>query len=74
MPINNHNFLSLEGFWENILSRDKELVQSTINKVSNDEKNQIIYHLQKMASEPGWHEEQIKSAKYALDVILNGYD
>jgi len=72
MTKKNQNFLALEDFWENILSRDADLIRTAINQISKDERNQIVNHLQKMASEPEWHEEQKISARRALDVILNG--
>ena len=72
--MSNHKFPPLADFWENILSRNKELIKSAIVQVSKEERDQIIHHLQKMAFEPGWHEEQIISAKYALNVVQNGRD
>jgi hypothetical protein len=71
MSNNNQHVFSPEDFWGNILSRDADLIRPEIDRVSNDERTRIINHLQKMVSEPGWHEEQKISARYALDVILN---
>jgi len=69
--MNINNSQSLESIWEALLSRDPEIICGAMDRVNTDEKKQIIGHLQKMVGEPGWHEEQRKSARTALDVILH---
>jgi len=64
------NPFDIEHFWSSILSRDETLVCSVYATLSQEEKEAVISHLQRMASEPGWHPEQRKSAQVALEVLL----
>lgn len=58
--------LDLEALWENLLSRQPELVQAAFASLDADERQAVLAHLQRMAAEPGWHPEQRKSATAAL--------
>lgn len=61
----------LEGIWDSLLSRESERILKTF--LSLDEKSQaeVKDHLEKMIKEPGWHPEQVLSAKAALMALLN---
>lgn len=61
----------LEIFWDAILSRRPDQILAACARLSASEQQELIAHLQRMASEPGWHTEQRKSAKAALKTILN---
>lgn len=63
------NLPDLESIWENLLSRQPELVISTYNSLSSEEQNAVLAHLHRMASEAGWHSEQQKSAAAALRIL-----
>jgi len=60
---------SLEEFWEEILSRQPARISTVYTSISIDEKESVLDHLHKMASEPGWHAEQRISAQAALDEL-----
>ncbi len=60
---------SLEEFWEEILSRQPARISAVYASISIDEKESVLDHLRKMASEPGWHAEQRISAQAALDEL-----
>jgi hypothetical protein len=59
----------LEAFWDAILSREPKRIQSAYLPLDMATRNSLVEHLQKMASEPGWHPEQVKSAQAALQAI-----
>lgn len=60
----------LESFWAEILSRDPQRVTSAINSLEDEEERQaIIAHLQRMATEEGWAEPQKASARAALEAL-----
>lgn len=60
---------SLQYFWENLLSRNPARIQSAFLTLDPTSKQAVIAHLQKMATEPGWHPEQVESARAALETI-----
>lgn len=59
----------LETIWTNILSREAALICEQFEALSDVDQETIWTHLQKMATEEGWHPEQVKSATIALDVL-----
>ncbi|HWQ05449.1 MAG TPA: hypothetical protein VN452_08850 [Longilinea sp.] len=59
----------LEQFWDDILSRQPDLIRAAFTRLNTDERLQLVIHLQRMASEPGWQPEQRKSALAALETI-----
>lgn len=59
----------LQYFWENLLSRNPARIQSEFLTLDPTSKQAVIAHLQKMATEPGWHPEQVESARAALETI-----
>jgi hypothetical protein len=60
---------SIEMFWEEILSRQPERIQAAFLTLSGEEKEAVLNHLKRMTREPGWHPEQVNSAKKALQVL-----
>lgn len=67
------NMSNLEAFlektWNGLLSREEDLIQTTYLSLDSNNKRVVLEHLKKMSSEPGWHVEQITSARAALDAI-----
>jgi hypothetical protein len=61
---------NIEELWERILSRDKELIKKAFLSLNQEEKQQILAHLNEMSSGSGWHKEQKNSADAALKVII----
>ncbi|MCB9437392.1 MAG: hypothetical protein H6673_10430 [Anaerolineales bacterium] len=60
----------LEYFWGEILSRDTQRIQATFASIeAADERQAILAHLCKMATEAGWAEPQRVSAQAALDAL-----
>jgi hypothetical protein len=58
-----------ELFWTEILSREVERVLAAYTPLSEEEKENVSAHLQRMVSEEGWHPEQVISARAALEAI-----
>jgi hypothetical protein len=58
-----------ESFWTEILSREAARIKAAFEALSEDEKVKVSEHLNKMASEEGWHREQVISARAALEAI-----
>ena len=59
----------LEILWNNILSRDDSLICEQYETLSDIDQQTVWEHLNKMASEEGWHPEQVKSAQVAIDAL-----
>lgn len=59
----------LEKTWDALLSRETEQIQSTYLSLDGQNQRVVLEHLKKMVSEPGWHPEQMTSARAALDAI-----
>jgi hypothetical protein len=59
----------LQLFWDGILSENSEEVLNAFNSVSEEEQQACLTHLQKMTTEEGWHEAQIRSAQFALNQL-----
>jgi hypothetical protein len=59
----------VESFWENLLSRQPDLVRFAINSVDKTTRKQVIEHLREIIVEEGWHPEQVISARTALEIL-----
>ncbi len=59
----------LEKTWDAILSRDPERVCKAFLALQAADQAVIMDHLRKMVSEPGWHPEQVISAREALKAL-----
>lgn len=60
----------LELFWDAILSQQPDQIRSAYDSLDLSERQPLIIHLRRMASEPGWQPEQRKSALAALETII----
>lgn len=61
----------LEHLWDRLLSREPEKILQAFGELDKTERGLIQAHLQRMASEPDWHPEQVRSAQAAIDTIKN---
>lgn len=59
----------LPDFWSAILSRNPQQIREAFILLDESSKKAVVNHLEKMATEAGWHPEQVKSAKAALLII-----
>lgn len=62
--------IELEALWEGLLSRQPQRIQDAYQSLTGDEQRAVYAHLQRMASEAGWHPEQVISAQKALEVLV----
>jgi len=69
MNDSNDDSAGLEAIWDQLLSRDAALIRRAYAALSIDEQRAVLAHLQRMAAEPGWHDEQRISAQVALAAI-----
>jgi hypothetical protein len=65
---------ALESLWDNLLSRQPALIQEVFGSLSDEQRQAVWEHLQRMVSEAGWQPEQRISAQSALDVLSNVKD
>jgi hypothetical protein len=56
-------------FWDAILSRESKRILAAAQPLDVATRNALIAHLTRMATEPDWHPEQVKSARTALAVL-----
>ena len=61
--------ISIEQFWDALLSRAPENIQKTYKHLSMDERKTVNNHLITMTTENGWSIIQKHSAQIALDSI-----
>jgi hypothetical protein len=61
--------MDLESLWGNLLSRKPELIRAAFDRLNPSEQQSVLAHLNRMASEPGWHPEQRASALAALQAL-----
>jgi hypothetical protein len=62
-------FTDLEALWEALLSRQAGAVRAAFQTLNAEQRLAVLEHLQRMASEPGWHPEQRRSAQAALAAL-----
>lgn len=67
--MNSINSFDLENLWEQLLSRNPQQVRAAYDSLSTDQQAVVAAHLRRMATEPGWHIEQQRSAAAALEAI-----
>jgi hypothetical protein len=60
---------NLEDLWNNLLSRQPELVCAEYAKLDNASQKLVLAHLVRMAKEAGWQPEQRDSARAALKAL-----
>ena len=56
----------LEIFWDNLLSREPARIQVAFDSLDQNARIHVLVHLKRMATEEGWHPQQILSAQAAL--------
>ena len=61
--------MSVEQLWENLLSRQPDLVKLAFATLDEEEQAAVLAHLNKMVTESGWHLEQRRSAEVALAAL-----
>ena len=61
--------ISIEQFWDALLSRGPENIQKTYKHLSMDERKAVNNHLITMTTENGWSIIQKHSEQIALDSI-----
>jgi hypothetical protein len=66
-----NTFEQLELLWNDLLSRQTELIQQAFKSLDIPSQKMVIDHLQKMVNESGWQPEQRVSAKAALNALEN---
>jgi hypothetical protein len=59
----------LEGLWEDLLSRQPELIRAAFDSLDKPHQKAVFIHLQRMVSEAGWQPEQRASAKVAIHAL-----
>jgi hypothetical protein len=59
----------LEKFWTALLSREPKTIMDAYDSCTLSERHDILAHLNRMSTEPGWNIEQTKSARFALKVL-----
>jgi hypothetical protein len=62
-------FATPEELWDALLSRQAELIRAAFASLDQTEQSAALAHLQRMASEAGWHPEQSESALAALAAL-----
>jgi hypothetical protein len=67
--ISKNQMKTIDQIWNGILSRDCRLILEAYKNVERESQETIVNHLRKMVTEEGWHLEQTKSARIALDCI-----
>jgi len=66
-----NTFEQLEQLWNDLLSRQPELIREAFEALDFPSQKIVIDHLQKMAKESGWQPEQRTSANVALQALEN---
>ncbi len=59
----------LQVLWDKLLSREPAQVQAAYRALDPASQKNVLAHLRRMVSEDGWHLEQVKSARAALDIL-----
>jgi hypothetical protein len=58
-----------EALWDALLSREPERIWQAFSALDDASLAAVRKHLRKMVGEPGWHPEQVKSARAALKAL-----
>ena len=59
----------LDWLWDNLLSRQPDLVRAAFASLDAPDQKTILTHLRSMASESGWQPEQKLSAEAAIHAL-----
>ena len=58
-----------ESLWDQLLSRQAAVIQAVFARLTLEEQQTVISHLNRMVKEAGWHAEQRLSARAALQAL-----
>ena len=61
--------LNLEPFWADLLSKDPVRIRAALDRLEPEERDAVLDHLRRMATEDGWSEGQRQRAWAALRAI-----
>lgn len=61
--------LDLESFWADLLSGDPARVRAALDPLEREDRDAVMRHLERMATEEGWSESQRLRARAALGSI-----
>ncbi len=61
--------MTIEELWEHLLSEDPAQILAVWRDLPPGERAALRAHLNKMATEDGWHPLQKRAAEMALEVI-----
>ena len=64
----------MEEIWDAILSRNPNKIIMTFRTLSEQDKQNVVHHLNKMSTEDGWLPAQKISADTALKIISIQYN
>jgi hypothetical protein len=59
----------LEQIWDNLLSRQPNLIQAAFSSLDSINQKAVLAHLYRMVDETGWQPEQRASARAAIKVL-----
>jgi hypothetical protein len=59
----------LEVLWNDLLSRQPELIRAAYDSLDEQNQKVVFTHLQRMVSETGWQPEQVASAEAAIQAL-----
>jgi hypothetical protein len=59
----------LEVLWNDLLSRQPELIRAAFDSLDKPTQKAVFSHLQRMVNEDGWQSEQRASAKAAIRAL-----
>ena len=59
----------LEALWNDLLSRQTDLIRKAFDSLSPSDQKNIRAHLKRMVRDAGWQPEQRVSAKAALQAL-----
>lgn len=60
--------------WAELLSREPERILRALESLPGEDRRRIQDHLERMATEPGWHPPQRESARAALEALRDAPD
>ncbi len=61
-----------EAIWADLLSGEPNQARRAYRRLSPEEQRQVVDHLDRMATEAGWHGAQRERARQALAAIREG--
>ncbi len=69
MISSSENPIPLDELWDQLLSRHPETIRTVFSQIDQQQQANVLLHLQRMATEEGWHSEQRVSARAALEAL-----